>query len=152
MMKHSASKVTAPILILIDGDCNLCHHIARFVIKRDPHKKFMFASLQSELGQRLLKQGGLSTEDFDTFVMVSGSQYYTKSGAALRVVKHLKGVWPLLYVGILLPRPLRDWMYDQIAMRRHRLFGRSDACMLPTKDTRSRFVEWDEKGDDPDGT
>ncbi|MFX3635137.1 MAG: thiol-disulfide oxidoreductase DCC family protein [Candidatus Pristimantibacillus sp.] len=130
-----------PIVLLIDGECNLCHWITKFVLKRDKTERFRFASLQSQAGLYLLQQGGLPTDDMDTFVMIQGSQYYTKSEAALHVFRHFGGLWPLLYAAIIVPRFLRDWIYDVIAGNRYRLFGHGDACVLLTPDLRSRFIE-----------
>ncbi|WP_240703042.1 thiol-disulfide oxidoreductase DCC family protein [Cohnella luojiensis] len=138
-----------PIILLIDGQCNLCHGITRFVIKRDPEAKFRFASLQSELGQRLLQAGGLSKDSLDTVVMIEhGSRYSIKSTAALRLCRKLGGFWPLLYGGIVFPRFIRDRVYDFIASRRYRWFGRQDSCLMPTENIRSRFLEdsWGSKG------
>lgn len=129
------------IVLLIDGECHLCHWITRFVLKRDKINRFKFASLQSEAGIYLLQQGGMPIDDMDTFIMIQGNQYYIKSEAALHVFRHFSGLWPLLYVGILVPRFIRDWIYDRIAGNRYRLFGRSEACLLITPDLRSRFLE-----------
>lgn len=140
-MNPPRSKYQQPIVLLVDGHCHLCHGITRFVIRRDRAKRFRFASLQSGAGQRLLIQGGLAPSDLDTFVMIRGLRYYTKSSAALCVFRQLPGLWPLLYAFILVPVPIRDWVYDQIASRRYRWFGRTEACLLPTAELRSRFID-----------
>lgn len=140
-MNRPKTEQEEPILLLIDGDCNLCHWITRFVIKRDPAKQFMFASIQSLTGQQLLRQGGLSTDDMDTFVMVQGTNFYTKSTAALRVLRKLNGLWPLAYGFMVVPLFVRNKGYDLIAKRRYRWFGKQDRCMMPTAEVRSRFVE-----------
>ena len=129
------------VILLIDGQCNLCHGITRFVIKRDPTAKFRFASLQSECGQRLLRAGGLSTTNIDSFVMIDHGRYYTKSTAALRTYRMLGGAWPLLYGGIVVPKAIRDRVYEFIAKRRYRWFGQHDSCLLPTENIRKRFIE-----------
>lgn len=130
-----------PIILLIDGECNMCHGISRFVIKRDPKAKFRFASLQSNRGQKLLKEGGLSAEAFDSFVMIECGRYYTKSTAALRTIRKLGSGWMLLYAGIIVPPFIRNRVYDFIAKRRIRWFGKHDACLIPTADVRRRFLE-----------
>ncbi|TVX97690.1 thiol-disulfide oxidoreductase DCC family protein [Cohnella terricola] len=139
---NGRSKATGkPILLLIDGQCNLCHGIARFVIRRDHKAVFRFASLQSSLGQRLLSEGGLRADDLDTFVMIEDGSFYTKSTAALRTCRRLGMPWALTYAGMAVPRALRDKVYDWIAARRYGWFGRHDRCLVPTPDVRGRFVE-----------
>ncbi|MFF2089639.1 thiol-disulfide oxidoreductase DCC family protein [Paenibacillus sp. NPDC058174] len=140
---------TGQITLLVDGECVLCHWITRFVTKRDTRERFRFAALQSKAGQRLLKAGGLSTEDLDTFVMIDGSRYYTKSDAALRVLRQLDGGWPLLYGAVIVPAPLRNIVYTLIAGTRYKLFGRvEESCPLPTAAMRNRSLEDEEQGAD----
>ncbi|MFC4305936.1 thiol-disulfide oxidoreductase DCC family protein [Cohnella boryungensis] len=141
MEDYGIDKVSAPIVLLIDGQCNLCSGIARFVIRRDSRARFRFASLQSDPGQRLLAEGGLNREDLDTFVMVDNGRYYTKSTAALRTCGKLGLPWSLAWAGLLAPRLLRDRVYDFIAKRRYRWFGRPDRCLVPTPDVSARFLE-----------
>ena len=128
-------------LILFDGICHLCTWSTIFAIKRDPRKHFKFASLQSPLGQQLLKQFGWPYEDFKTFVLVIEDGHYTKSTAILKVVEKLKQPWPIIYALIIIPRPIRDWVYDYIARNRYRLFGKRETCLVPTADSMGRFIE-----------
>ena len=128
-------------ILLFDGVCNLCNGIVQFTIKRDPKGKFKFASLQSDAAQLLLKKFGLSTDDFDSFVLVDGNKYFLKSSAGLQVLKELGGVWKLFYVFIIIPRPIRDFIYNIIAKTRYRIFGKRDQCMVPTEDIKQRFLE-----------
>ncbi len=95
-----------PHILLFDGVCNLCNGIVQFTIKRDPKAKFKFASLQSASGQALLKQFGLPKDDFDSFVFIHGNKCFLKSSAGLHVLKELGGVLKLLFVFIIVPRPL----------------------------------------------
>jgi predicted DCC family thiol-disulfide oxidoreductase YuxK len=134
-------------VVLIDGQCNLCHGITRFVIKRDPGARFRFASIQSEHGQRYLKQGNLPWHDLDTFVMIESGHYYTKSTAALRLCRELKGAWPLLYGLRIVPLFIRDRVYDWVARGRYRWFGYNDSCLVPTEEIRKRFLTgaWEEE-------
>lgn len=128
-------------IVLFDGVCNLCNGITNFVIQRDPAPgHFRFAALQSECGQRLLHKHGLPTEDLDTFVMIDGDRALVRSTAALHVLRGLGLPWSLLYVLIVVPRPLRDAVYRWIARNRYRWFGQRDSCMVPTPDIRSRFL------------
>ena len=128
--------------VLFDGICNFCNASVNFFINRDSVSKFRFAALQSPSGQRLLRELGLKTEDFDTIVLVEeGVRYYTKSTAILRIFKGLNWPWPALYSLIALPRPIRDFFYRFFAKNRYRWFGRTDVCRVPTADLRMRFLE-----------
>ena len=127
-------------ILLFDGVCNLCNSIVQFIIKRDPKGKFKFSSLQSESGQALLRQFGLPTNDFDSFVFISGDKYFLKSSAGLHVLKELGGVWKVFFMFIIFPRPLRDFIYNIIAKTRYRIFGKRDTCMVPTPDIKQRFL------------
>lgn len=137
-MSESAGK--KPVL-LFDGVCNLCTSTVIFVIKRDPEAKFLFAPLQSDAGQKLIEQFRLPAADFSSFVLIEGDRHYTKSTAALHVFKRLSGFWPLLYVLIAVPKPIRDAVYKWIAKNRYKWFGKKEQCMVPTPDIKARFLE-----------
>jgi len=128
-------------ILLFDGVCNLCNGIVQFTIKRDPKGKFKFASLQSESGQSLLNQLGLPTNDFDSFVFINGDKYFLKSSAGLHVLKELGGVWKVFYIFIIIPRPLRDFVYSIIAKTRYKIFGKRETCMIPTPELKQRFLK-----------
>ncbi len=127
-------------VIVFDGVCNWCHTWVNVLIDHDPHETFKFGTLQSEQGQQILHALQLSTEDFSTFLLLEQARVYTKSTAALRIVRHLPGFWPLFYLGILIPRPVRDALYDYVARHRYRWMGKTDACRVPSPDQRRRFV------------
>ena len=128
-------------LILFDGYCNLCSGTVQFILKHDRKAKFRFASLQGEYGKTILQKHRLPTDSFGTFVLVESDIVFTKSTAALRIVKSLTGMWPLLYVAIIIPRFLRDAIYNLVARNRYKWFGRRDSCWLPKKDWRERFMD-----------
>jgi predicted DCC family thiol-disulfide oxidoreductase YuxK len=131
---------TSKNILLFDGVCNLCNGLVLFIIKRDPAGKFKFASLQSETGQQWLMRIGLVKNEFESFIFIQDDKYYLKSTAALKMLRHLGGVWKLLYVFILVPRPIRDFLYDLIARSRYRIFGKKDVCMIPTPELSERFL------------
>ncbi|MEO7522862.1 MAG: thiol-disulfide oxidoreductase DCC family protein [Ferruginibacter sp.] len=133
------SMSTHPI-ILFDGICNLCNSSVQFVIKHDPGAMYKFASLQSEPGQKLLRQFNLATNDFNSFVLIQGSVAYTKSTAALKVAKQLKGAITLLYGFIIVPAFIRDAIYKFISRNRYKWFGKRDECMIPTPALKERFL------------
>lgn len=99
------------------------------------------ASLQSEEGQGYLKKFRLDSENFDTFILIEGDKYYTRSTAALRVAKRLKGLWPLLYTFIIVPAFIRNAVYNFIAKRRYKWFGKREMCMFPTPEMKKRFLD-----------
>jgi predicted DCC family thiol-disulfide oxidoreductase YuxK len=129
----------SPIL-LFDGVCNLCNGLVTFILRNDPRHRFRFASLQSPAGQALLARHGLPTADLDTVVLIEGSRAFIRSTAVLRTARRMGYLWPLAFVFILIPRPLRDLVYKLIGKNRYRMFGRREACMLPTPDIRARFL------------
>ena len=128
-------------VILFDGECNLCSRSVQFIIKRDPRARFRFAALQSPAGQRLLEACGADARGADSVVLLEGASCYTRSDAALRIARRLSGAWPLLGTLAVVPRPLRDRVYDAIARNRFRWFGRADACLVPTPALRERFLD-----------
>lgn len=127
-------------VIFFDGVCNLCTGSVQFVIKHDPQHYFRFASLQSELGQQFLQQNGLSADTFDSFIVWENGKYYTESTAALRVARKLNGLWPGLYVFILLPAFIRNSVYRLVARNRYRWFGKQETCWIPTPELNSLFI------------
>jgi predicted DCC family thiol-disulfide oxidoreductase YuxK len=120
--------MTNSSLILYDGDCNLCNHSVRFVIKRDKKQVFAFSSLQSETGKKVLAAHQLDETSFNTFILHENGKLYFKSTAALRVVKKLNGPVKLLYFFIIVPPFIRNFIYDIIAKNRYKWFGKSDVC------------------------
>jgi predicted DCC family thiol-disulfide oxidoreductase YuxK len=127
-------------LILFDGVCNLCNTYVQFVINRDSQNKFLFASLQSDTGQDVLKHFGLNTTELKTLVLLQDNHIYTKSTGALRVLKQLDGFWKISYIFIVIPSPIRDLFYNFVATNRYRFFGKKDYCMMPTPELKSRFI------------
>jgi predicted DCC family thiol-disulfide oxidoreductase YuxK len=127
-------------IILFDGICNLCNGAVQTVIKHDPDGKFQFASLQSNEGQKLLQQYQLPANNFNSFVLIQNGNVYTKSTGALRVAKQINGWWKLLYVFIVLPKFIRDPVYNWIANNRYKWFGKHDECMIPTPELKARFL------------
>ena len=127
-------------VIVFDGVCNWCNAWATFTIDHDPHEIFKFGTLQSEPAQQILKKLRLPADDFETFLLLERGLVFTKSTAALRIIRHLSGLWPLLYIGIVIPRPLRDAVYDYVARRRYRWMGKARTCRLPTQTDHERFV------------
>ncbi|GLF91954.1 hypothetical protein Saga11_32130 [Bacillus safensis] len=129
-----------PHLILFDGVCNVCSGAVQFVIKRDPNERMMFASLQSNTGQRILKENGLPLDEFNSFIYIEKGTLYTKSTGILKAARHLKGIYRWSYFLLVIPRPIRDWFYQVIAKNRYKWFGQKTSCMMPTPDIQKRFL------------
>lgn len=127
-------------IILFDGICNLCNSAVKFVLKRDTKSVFKFASLQSEVSKKLLINSEVSDIDSGTFVLIENGILYTRSTAALRVVKHLSGLWPLMSVFMVVPKFIRDWVYNLISKNRYRWFGKRDTCMIPSPEMKTKFL------------
>ncbi|MEK4661569.1 thiol-disulfide oxidoreductase DCC family protein [Priestia sp. FSL H7-0729] len=127
-------------IVLVDGVCHFCQGLTKWIIKRDPEGKYHFASLQSDVAKELLAKGNLSTDSMDTFVLIENGKYYTRSTAALRLAKGLKFPYPLLYVFIVVPKFIRNAVYNWVARNRYRWFGKDEACMLPTPEIKDRFL------------
>lgn len=128
-------------IVLVDGVCHFCQGLTKIIIARDPKGTFHFASIQSEIGQELLKRGGIRTDTMDTFVLIENGKYYTRSTGALRIARKLRFPWPIMFALILVPKPLRDAVYNYVAQNRYRWFGKSDQCMLPSPEIRGRFID-----------
>lgn len=131
----------AKSLVLFDGVCHLCQGSVRFIIQRDRNKHFQFLPLQSAKAREFWQQPHTSGEVVDSVVLIEDGRVYTRSTAALRIARRLQGLWPLCYGFIVVPRPLRDAVYDLIGKYRYRLFGKSEQCMLPSPEYRDRFLD-----------
>jgi predicted DCC family thiol-disulfide oxidoreductase YuxK len=127
-------------VVLFDGVCNLCNGVIQFLIPRDPEGRLKYAALQSEAGQALLERHDFPTEEFDSFVLVEGEKTYTKSGAAIRIAELLGWPYRIAGIGRVVPRRLRDRLYEFVADNRYDWFGRKDQCMIPDEDVSDRFL------------
>ena len=128
-------------IVIFDGVCNLCEFSVNFIFERDSSGQFYFTPAQSPLGASLLRRFGINTSRLDTVVLVRDGQAYTRSAAAIEIAARLDLPWNLLTVFQAVPEPLRDMIYDLIAQNRYQLFGKKEACMLPSEALRKRFLE-----------
>jgi len=128
-------------VILFDGVCNLCNGFVTFVIARDPGGRFKFAPLQSAAAGRLLGTMSSRAAWPDSVVLVENGRAWTRSAAALRIARGLAFPWPLAYAFVVVPRPIRDWIYTLVARRRYQWFGKRDVCMMPTPALAARFID-----------
>ncbi|WP_137817253.1 thiol-disulfide oxidoreductase DCC family protein [Pseudomonas sp. 2FG] len=130
-------------VVLFDGVCKLCNGWVRFLLRYDREQLFKLAPVQSAEGQAILRWYGLPTETFETMAYIEGRELFVRSEAILRIVGQLHWPWRGLLVLRLIPRPLRNWLYDRIALNRYRLFGKYDACLLPSPEHARRFLHAD---------
>ena len=128
-------------IIIFDGVCNLCSASVRFIIKRDKGFNFKFVTVQSEPGKSLLEEHGLNPDCIDTMLLVKEGAAYNRSDAALEISRGLDGLWPILVVLKIIPKFIRNGLYTIIANNRYKWFGKKEACLIPTPDIKSRFIE-----------
>lgn len=127
-------------LILFDGVCNFCNGAVNFVIDRDTAKRYKFVSLQSDLGQAILRHFKRDTHNFDTLLVLQQGKLLQKSMAVLAIAAGMDGAWKWLrFLGVF-PHRVLDIGYNLIAKNRYRLFGKSDACRMPTPEMKERFL------------
>jgi predicted DCC family thiol-disulfide oxidoreductase YuxK len=131
--------VDGPVLIY-DGDCNLCASIVGFVLPRDRRGSVRLAARQSAAGERLLQEAGCPGGSASTVVLVESGRCHVRSEAGLRLVRYLRFPWPLLAVLRVVPRALRDIVYDWVARNRERWFGRRAVCMVSVEGYADRFL------------
>jgi predicted DCC family thiol-disulfide oxidoreductase YuxK len=126
-------------IVLFDGVCNLCNGVVQFVITRDPQARFKFASQQSEAGLELLRLHHLP--EMTSVVLIRDGKALLKSDAVLEIARLLPAPWAWAVVFKFVPRSVRDFVYDLVARSRYSIFGRRDACWLPTPELRTRFLD-----------
>jgi predicted DCC family thiol-disulfide oxidoreductase YuxK len=127
-------------VLLFDGICNLCNGFVNFIIKRDQMGNIKFSSLQSSFGQKISELYQLPKEDFETLVFLDNDNYYLRSTAVLKLTQKLGGFWKLFYIFILIPAPIRDFVYKQVSKNRYKIFGKKETCMVPDKNLEARFI------------
>lgn len=138
-IEPTPSEPAAPI-VLFDGECGLCHRSVRFIARRD-RGLFRFAPLQSELGERLSTQCRPDAGRFDTLILVDNKRSYAFSSGALRIARRLRWPWPLLFIFIVIPWPLRDAIYKFVAKNRIKWFGTSELCELDNSNVADRLIQ-----------
>jgi predicted DCC family thiol-disulfide oxidoreductase YuxK len=133
-------------IVLYDGVCGLCNRLNQFLLRRDRHDRFRFASLQSRFAADLLKRHGADAHDLDTVYVVidygqPGERLLARSDAILHVLSQLDGIWKLARMGRALPKVLRDAVYKVVARNRYRVFGKHESCLLPEPQHRAKFLD-----------
>jgi len=130
-----------PPIILFDGICNFCNSAVNFVIKRNSKSNIFFTPIQSEAGKAVLKKYNLKLSDLQSFIFIENGNIYKKSSGVLRVCKHLRRLWPLCYHFIIVPKFIRDGIYNWVAKNRYKWFGVLPNCMVPSPALKKRFLK-----------
>ena len=128
-------------IILFDGVCNFCNAIVNFIIRQDRKKGFLFAALQSQYGKKLLEQYQINWQRSDSFVVIENDKAYMKSNAALKLYAKLPWYWKWTQVFWIVPKFIRDWVYNVVARNRYTWFGKKEECMVPSPSVKERFLE-----------
>ena len=128
-------------IIIFDGHCAFCSDWARFVLNHDPEGRFRLMAAQSETGTALYKHYGLNPEQYETNILIENGIGWFKSEGSIRMAEGLGYPWSLALIFRILPRPVRDWIYELIARNRFRLRGKLDQCFMPSPEERDRFLE-----------
>lgn len=126
-------------IIVFDGVCNFCHRVVRIIIRHDHTAQIHFTAQQSEAGEKLMKEISIK-ENSNSVLFVKDGLVYYKSDAVIEIAKLLSG-WPsILQYSIIVPRFIRNFIYELVATNRYRLFGKQDQCMVPKEKDRGRFL------------
>ncbi len=131
---------TQPYIVLFDGLCNLCNGSVQFIIRHDTKNKFVFASLQSEVAQKLLNEIHVKSSQ-ESIILIKGLKHFEKSDAVLEIAKNLSGLWPMVYGFKIIPRFLRDILYNWIAKNRYTWFGKRDSCLIASPELSGKFLD-----------
>jgi len=129
-------------LILFDGVCNLCNSAIQYIIRHDKNDVFLFAPLQSEIGQEVISKYNINTEKTDSILLYSNENGLSiKSTAALQISRHLVFPRNLMTGFLVIPTFIRNWVYDFIARHRYRWYGKKENCMIPTPELKAKFLD-----------
>ena len=129
-------------LILFDGVCNLCNSSVQYAIKHDKNNLFLFTALQSNIGQNIIEHYNIDTSKIDSILLYTPEKgIHYKSTAALKVAWQLGFPINLLAIFLIVPNFIRNWVYDFIAKNRYKWYGKKEACMIPTPELKSKFLD-----------
>ncbi len=128
-------------IILFDGVCNLCNASINFIIKRDKKRIFRYTPLQSNEGKKLLDKYSLISNELNTVILIEENTVYTKSTAFIEITKSLSGAWKIARILKIIPKNIRDFLYDIIAGKRYKWFGKRNECIIPNENYKDLFLE-----------
>ena len=128
-------------IMLFDGDCRLCDGATRFIATRSPRGRVAFCVMQTDCGKRSLEDLGLTRGGFDSVLVLENRNALERSDALIRIAERMDHPWPLIGRAVgLVPRFIRDRLYDVIARSRYRIFGRTRLCVPPSDEVARRFI------------
>lgn len=128
-------------LILFDGYCNLCNTSIQYIIKNDKKKLLLFTALSSVKSKEILANQSDTIKSLDSILLYYNDKLYYKSSAVLKIAKLLGGIYSLTVIFWIIPRPIRDLIYNWIAKNRYKWFGKKSQCMIPTPELKKRFID-----------
>ncbi len=127
-------------IVFFDGVCHLCNGSVEFLIRNNPGNSLRYATLQSEFAREKLQQFGKDNQQLESILYLKGDRLFERSSAALALTAELS--YPAKALGIfwIIPKFIRDWVYDIIASNRYSWFGKKKECMIPTPEQREKFI------------
>ena len=128
------------LIILFDGVCNMCIGSVQFIIKKDSKDIFRLASIQSSVGQEIIKKYSIDIQKKDSIVLINGGNISYQSTAVLYVLYKLNTFWKFFLIFYVIPYPIRDYIYYLVAKSRYSLFGKRDTCIVPDEYIKSKFL------------
>ena len=137
---------SSELVMLYDGVCGLCNRSVQTILRHDRRGTLRFAPLQSDYGKSAIARHTV-LHDVDSVVLLetlpgeSDERVFVRSDAGLRVASYLGGIWKIFLIFRVVPKPVRDFFYDTLARYRYKFFGKHDACLLPSPEVRSRFLD-----------
>jgi predicted DCC family thiol-disulfide oxidoreductase YuxK len=131
--------MTQPIYVF-DGVCVFCSRAVRYLLRHERDHTIRIVAIQSGEGRALAMAQGIDPDEPVSFLFVENGVPLQKSDAVLALLAHVGGPAQMLRVMALLPRPLRDWLYEIFARNRYALFGKRTSCFMPDPVHRHRFV------------
>ena len=128
------------IIVLFDGVCNMCIWSVRFIINRDINDKFRLASIQSEVGKKIISDNKIDIIKNDSIIVIDNDVIRYRSSAVLFILFHLRTLLKIFLILYIIPAPLRDLKYRIIAKIRYFFFGKRKKCILPKEINTSKFL------------
>lgn len=129
-------------IILFDGVCNYCNEKVNFIIKHDVKDIFRFATLQSKIGQEIVKQLGINSSVDSLILVEPRNAYYIKSEAIFKILKQLNTPLKGLLFFNFLPSLVKDMVYEYVAKNRYKWYGKKEVCMIPSPAIQSKFLDY----------
>ena len=127
-------------LIFFDGICNMCNSSVQFIIKYDTKNQFVFASLQGETSKNILEKLQIENKKLTSIILLENDDFYNKSTAVLKIASELKTPINFIAIFLIVPKFIRDSIYDIVKENRYKWFGKKTQCSIPSPELRKRFL------------